>query len=86
MTSLTTPDKPALRSWLPGLFVLGAIWGCSFLFIGVGVRELHPMYVTLGRVAAGALTLLVVLLVRRERLPRSGRLWAHLTLLGGFGA
>ncbi|MGH3384302.1 MAG: DMT family transporter [Nocardioidaceae bacterium] len=86
MTTLTTPDKPALRSWLPGLFLLGAIWGCSFLFIGVGVRELHPMYVTLGRVAAGALALLVVLLVRRERLPRSGRLWAHLMLLGGFGA
>jgi hypothetical protein len=25
-----------------GLLVLAAIWGSSFLFIKVGVREMHP--------------------------------------------
>ena len=44
-------DHVALRIWLPGLVALAAIWGCSFVFIEVGIRELHPTYVTLGREA-----------------------------------
>jgi drug/metabolite transporter (DMT)-like permease len=86
VTLLTTPDKPSARSWLPGMVALAAIWGCSFLFIAVGVRELHPAYLTLGRVATGALTLVVVLLIRREALPRSKRLWGHFLVLGAVGA
>ncbi len=86
MTLLATPDKPSVRSWLPGMVALAAIWGCSFLFIAVGVRELHPAYLTLGRVATGALTLVVVLVVKREALPRSKRLWGHFLVLGAVGA
>lgn len=67
--------------WLPAFLLLAAIWGGSFLFIKVGVRELHPVYVTLGRVGAGALTLLVVILVTRDRLPRDPRLWGHLAVV-----
>lgn len=79
-------DKPAVSGWLPGMVALAAIWGCSFLFIAVGVRELHPAYMTLGRVATGALTLLIVLAVKRERLPGSWRLWGHFAVLGAVGA
>ncbi|MEJ3742265.1 DMT family transporter [Actinomycetes bacterium KLBMP 9797] len=88
MTTATAPDKPDqlnLRAFLPGFLLLALIWGASFLFIKVGVRELHPLYLTLGRVGTGALTLLVVLAVTRDRLPRDPRLWAHLTVAGGFG-
>jgi drug/metabolite transporter (DMT)-like permease len=70
---------------VPGFLVLGAIWGSSFLFIKVGVGELHPVYVTLARVALGAATLLVFLLLMRDRLPRDPRLWAHLAVLGTVG-
>lgn len=85
MTVVT--GSPAARSiqWLPGFILLAAIWGSSFLFIKVGVRELHPLYVTLGRVLAGALTLLVVLLVTRDRLPRDPKLWGHLTVVAAVG-
>jgi drug/metabolite transporter (DMT)-like permease len=68
----------AYRGWVPSFVLLAMIWGSSFLFIKVGVRELHPFYVTLGRVGAGALVLLVVLAVARDRLPRDPRLWGHL--------
>lgn len=85
MTAVSAPYKPALRSWLPGYLVLGAIWGSSFLFIKVGVRELHPLQLALGRVAAGAITLLVVLAVLRERLPREPRLWGHLAVHAALG-
>src|SRR4029453_12798909 len=57
----------------------------SFLFIKVGVRELHPLWLTFARVAAGALTLLVVLAVTRDRLPPDPRLWGHLTVVAPLG-
>ena len=74
-----------LRRWLPSYMVLAAIWGTSFLFIKVGVRELHPLWLTFGRVAAGAAVLLVVLAVTRDRLPRDRALWGHLTVVATFG-
>ncbi|AEB47762.1 hypothetical protein VAB18032_03390 [Micromonospora maris AB-18-032] len=80
-----TPDKLALRSWLPGFVALAAIWGSSFLFIKVGVAELHPLHLTLYRVGAGALTLLVVLALLRDRLPRDPRVWGHLCVIAAFG-
>ena len=89
MTTRPAPDSagvdPSVRQWLPGLLVLAAIWGSSFLFIKVGVGELHPAYVTLGRVGSGAIALLVALLVMRDRLPRSGRIWLHLNIVTIFG-
>jgi drug/metabolite transporter (DMT)-like permease len=81
-----TAAAPVARRWfLPGFFALGAIWGSSFLFIKIGVRELHPLYVTLGRVGTGAVVLLAVLLLIRDRLPRDPRLWTHLGVLGAVG-
>lgn len=85
MKAVSTPDKPALWSWLPGFLSLAVIWGTSFLFIKIGIRELHPAYVTLGRVSAGALTLLVVLLATRDRLPSDRRLWGHLAVVAAVG-
>ncbi|GAB3950699.1 DMT family transporter [Micromonospora vulcania] len=85
MTADTTPDKAPLRAWLPGFVALAAIWGSSFLFIKVGVAELHPVQLTLYRVSTGALTLLVVLAVLRDRPPREPRVWAHLTVVAAFG-
>ncbi|TDB78826.1 DMT family transporter [Micromonospora sp. KC721] len=85
VTGEITPDRPPLRSWLPGFVALAAIWGSSFLFIKIGVEELHPLHLTLYRVATGAATLLVVLAVLRDRLPREPRVWAHLTVAAAFG-
>jgi drug/metabolite transporter (DMT)-like permease len=85
----SAPDSAAgqhgLRTWLPGYLLLAAIWGTSFLFIKVGVRELPPLWLSFGRVAAGALTLLVVLAVTRDRLPRDPRLWGHLVVVAALG-
>jgi drug/metabolite transporter (DMT)-like permease len=65
---------------------LAVIWGSSFLFIKVAVDDgIHPLYLTAARCAAGALTLLVVLAVRRVGLPRGWRLWGQLALLAFVG-
>jgi drug/metabolite transporter (DMT)-like permease len=74
------------RQWLPGYLALAVIWGSSFLFIKVGLRELHPMHVALDRIVFGAVTLLVMLAVTRIRLPRDLRVWGHLAVVGFFGA
>jgi drug/metabolite transporter (DMT)-like permease len=79
------PAPAELRRWLPSYLILAAIWGTSFLFIKVGVRELHPLWLTFGRVATGVLTLLVVLAVTRDRLPRDARLWGHLAVVALLG-
>ena len=79
------PAPAELRRWLPSYLTLAAIWGTSFLFIKVGVRELPPLWLTFGRVGAGVITLLVVLAVTRDRLPRDARLWGHLAVVALLG-
>ncbi|WP_432876274.1 DMT family transporter [Kribbella sp. CA-245084] len=86
MSTVTTPDKAPVRAWLPVMLALAAIWGCSFLFISVGVRELPPLYLALGRVIAGSVVLLAILAVKRESLPRDPRLWAHSFVAGAIGS
>lgn len=84
--SAVTGDPPVhpIR-WLPAFVLLSAIWGSSFLFIKVGVAELHPLYLALARVGTGALTLLVVLVLTRDRLPGDPRLWGHLAVSAAIG-
>jgi len=41
------------RSWIL-IFVVGAIWGASFLFIEIGIRDMSPAVVAWARVALGA--------------------------------
>jgi drug/metabolite transporter (DMT)-like permease len=76
-------DEADLRSasWLAQYLLLSAIWGTSFLFIKIADRQLSPLQVVLARVALGAATVLVVLLVQRRRLPSGWRTWGHLALL-----
>jgi drug/metabolite transporter (DMT)-like permease len=47
------------RSWLL-LLVLAAIWGASYLFIKIGVRDLSPAMVAWARIALAALVLVPV--------------------------
>ncbi|MFG1911183.1 DMT family transporter [Kribbella sp. NPDC048928] len=90
MSTVTTPDSASdqvpAQDWVPTMLALAAIWGCSFLFISVGVRELPPLYLALGRVVAGAVVLLAILVVKREPLPRDPRLWAHSFVVGAIGS
>ena len=58
--------------------------GLGFLFIKVGVSELHPLYVAMGRVASGALVLLLILLATGGRLPRGGT-WGHNAVIAVIG-
>jgi drug/metabolite transporter (DMT)-like permease len=52
------------RRHLLMLLVLSAIWGSSFMFIKVGVRQLEPSSLVAGRLLLAALTLVVIVAIR----------------------
>ena len=70
------------RGWLLPYLGAALIWGCSFLFIKVGLEALSPIHVAFGRQALGSVALLILAAVTRVRLPRDRRTWAHLFVVG----
>jgi drug/metabolite transporter (DMT)-like permease len=64
-------------AWEIQFVALAAIWGSSFLFIKVIGRHWPALWVSFGRIALGAATLVILVAVRRERLPSDRRLWLH---------
>jgi drug/metabolite transporter (DMT)-like permease len=65
---------------------LGLIWGSSFLFMKVALGGVSFGQVAWARLVLGALTLGVIALVMRVTLPRSPRVYAHLTVVAFFYA
>ncbi|MEW2530965.1 DMT family transporter [Streptomyces sp. NPDC047071] len=66
--------------WRLRFAFLSLVWGFSFLFIKVGTEGYAPFQVTFGRLLFGTLVVAVFLVVKRERLPRAPRTWAHLAV------
>ncbi len=61
------------------LFALALLWGGSFFFVGVAVREWPPLMIVLARVGLAAIALWGVVLALRLELRRDGpALRAHL--------
>jgi drug/metabolite transporter (DMT)-like permease len=64
------------------LLALSVLWGGSFFFFKVLVAVLPPLTVALGRVALAALAMTAWLLLRRDPMPGSARLWGQFALMG----
>ncbi|MGM0585446.1 MAG: DMT family transporter [Pseudomonadota bacterium] len=69
------------RAWAE-LLALGAIWGGSFVTIGVAVREMGPFAAIFWRTGLGAATLWAAMAVLRPALPRDPRFWAACAVMG----
>ncbi|UQA98097.1 DMT family transporter [Streptomyces halobius] len=74
------PGRRRALAWPVRFAALCLVWGFSFLFIKLGTHAFAPLQVTLGRVAFGAMVLATMLVIKRERLPRSARTWGHLAV------
>jgi drug/metabolite transporter (DMT)-like permease len=72
------------RSALPRICVLALIWGSAFLWIKLADRGFSPVEVTLARLALGSAVLWLIVLARREPVPRGRRLWAHIVVAALF--
>ena len=64
--------------WLPAYLILGFVWGCSFIFIKLGLEFLTPFGVAFIRCALGALTLLAWARYKGISLPKSKKMIFHL--------
>jgi len=69
------------RAWV-SFWLLGLIWGSSYLFIRIGVAELKPVEVVFIRTTIAALGLGLVSYLRRIPFPRD---WPTLRSLGIIG-
>ncbi|HVM29485.1 MAG TPA: DMT family transporter [Candidatus Limnocylindrales bacterium] len=74
--------SPSHVDWLLFL-LLSFFWGSSYLFIKIGVGEgLQPFTLVTIRLLIGFLLLAAVVLALRVPLPRRGRTYGHLVVLG----
>jgi drug/metabolite transporter (DMT)-like permease len=64
------------------LLLLAVLWGGSFFFVEVAVRELPPLTIVVTRVALGAVTLVVLGRLMGLRLPTGRRLWGTFLVMG----
>jgi drug/metabolite transporter (DMT)-like permease len=65
------------------LILLGSIWGASYLFIKVGGESIPPVTFVMGRVGLAGITLFLIALLRREKLPSwRAPVWRWLWAMG----
>jgi drug/metabolite transporter (DMT)-like permease len=67
------------------LALLALLWGSSFLWIKLALDGLSPVQLVLVRLVLGAAILLLIVRVRRLRLPRDRTTWLHLTVAAVVG-
>ena len=71
-------SKSKSQSWLGLYIALGIVWGCSFIFIKLGLEFLTPFGVAFGRCALGAVALLIYLKIKGLSLVRDRKMIGHL--------
>ncbi len=73
---MTQNSSPAVvnADWLL-LVLLSIVWGASFIFIGIAVKELPTLLIVFVRVALAALILLPVHWLWQGALPKDARSW-----------
>lgn len=84
MPQASSPNRTMTLSEWAMLVVLSIVWGGSFFFNGVAVRELPVFTIVVLRVGLAALVLLVVLRVRGENLPAGWPIWRTFLILGAI--
>ena len=68
------PQTADAQSWAL-LVVLAALWGGSFMFIGIAVKELPALLIVLVRVAMAAVILLPIHFILIGKLPSDRKSW-----------
>ncbi|MCP4878766.1 MAG: DMT family transporter [Gammaproteobacteria bacterium] len=64
------------------LIFLGAIWGSAFLFISISLNDFGPISIATWRVSLGAVVLVVIAMLIRQKFPRGSRNWRNIVIVG----
>ena len=86
MTSpaLSVPSSAMDRQTWALLIALSILWGGSFFFVGVAVREIPPFTLALGRVSIAALLLYPFFKMNGGALPKTFAGWMPFFVMGIF--
>jgi len=69
-------------SQLLNLFTLSLLWGGSFLFIGIAVKEIEPLLLVFLRVLIAALVMISLIPFLKVPLPKDKEAWKAYFLMG----
>lgn len=71
------------REW--ALLILPSlVWGGSFFFAEVALRDLPPLTIVLGRVGIASLVLLAVVILAGHAMPGAARAWGAFLVMGAL--
>ena len=71
-------------SWLPGFIALGLVWGSSFLFIELALESFSPIGIAFLRSFLGGASLLIIVWISKQKLPRNWKHWADLFVVAAL--
>lgn len=71
-------------NWITSYVAAGIIWGASFLFIAVGAIALPAFGVAFVRLLIGAITLFVIIKVKKYMIPTDLKTWLQFIVGGAF--
>ena len=66
------------------IIILSILWGGSFFFVGVAVKEMPPLTIVLCRVALASIILLVIVYLKGDKMPSSPGLWGAFIIMGAL--
>ncbi len=72
-----------LKEWIP-LLLLSVIWGASFFFVEVTVKQMTPLTILLCRVSMASLLLLGFVKLMGRKIPVDLRLWGAFLMIGAL--
>jgi drug/metabolite transporter (DMT)-like permease len=90
MKALSTIQKSETINQVMGLqewgliIILSILWGGSFFFVGVAVKEMPPLTIVLCRVALASIILLAVVHLKGNKMPSSKGLWGGYFIMGAL--
>jgi drug/metabolite transporter (DMT)-like permease len=73
----------ASREWVL-LIILSILWGGSFFFAEVALRDLGPLTIVCGRVSFAAIALLGYVYLSGNRMPGDLKTWVSFFIMGGL--
>lgn len=81
---MTAPTPTMDLKSLIMLLLLAAVWGGSFFFAEIALREMPPLTITLFRVVLALPFLALIVILKRIRFPRSLRVWGAYLVMGAL--
>lgn len=66
------------------IIILSILWGGSFFFVGVAVKEVPPLTIVFCRVGLASIILLGIVYLKGDKMPASLSLWGGFIIMGAL--